>query len=223
MISYLIKLILIEDHELVRLGFRQILETDAKIQVVGEVSTGEEGIQLVRTLKPDVVLLDVYLPDISGLEVTRRLLARDKSIKILIVSGADYDIFPIKLLNAGALGYLTKNTPKEEFIRAVKATYAGKSYISQNILSRIALSQIGSHLKKKHPRLSNRELEVLTMLMHDIPVEEIAEKLHISIKTVHNNRYNMWEKFNVKSDIGVMTIAIKKGLVTLQDIEHFNN
>ncbi|MBS0350405.1 MAG: response regulator [Proteobacteria bacterium] len=215
----MINLVLIEDHELVRSGFRQILETDANIQVVGESGSGVEGIQLVRTLKPDIVLLDVYLPDISGLEVTRRLLAREKSIKIMIVSGAGHDSFPFKLLDAGALSYLTKNTPQEEFIRAVKATYAGKSYISQTVSSHIVLSQLGFRSQKKHPNLSNRQLEVLLMLMRDIPVEEIAQKLHMSIKTVHSNRYRMWEKFNVKSDIGVMTIAIKKGIVTLVDIE----
>lgn len=214
----MIKVVLIEDHELVRSGFHQILETDANIQVIGESNTGMEGIQLVRTLKPDVVLLDVYLPDISGLEVTSRLLAREKSIKIMIVTSTGHDTLPFRLLEAGALSYLTKDAPKNEFIKAVKATHAGKSYISQEVSRHIILSKTEKDAKKKQPRLSNRELEVLMMLMRDIPVKKIAEKLNVSIQTVHSNRFRMKEKFKVKSDIGVMTVAIKKGIVTLKDI-----
>ena len=114
----MIKVVLIEDHKLVRSGLKQMLETDASIRVVGEANTGVDGIQSVISLKPDVVILDINLPDISGLEVTHRLLSQQKSIKIMVISGVGHDIYPLKLLDAGVLSYLTKESSKEELIQA---------------------------------------------------------------------------------------------------------
>lgn len=216
----MIKVVLIDDHELVRSGLKQMLETDASIQVIGEASMGMEGVQLVHHLKPDVVVLDVNLPDISGLEVTHRLLSHQEPIKILVVSAVSQDLFPFKLLDAGALSYITKNASREEFIQAVKTTYINQSFISQKVANRMIFSQVGPRSQKKgFSDLSDRELEVMKMVIHRDKVKKIAEKLHLSTKTVHSYRDRIFQKLHVDSDMGLMLLAIKEGIVTLDEIE----
>lgn len=216
----MIKVVLIDDHELVRSGFRQMLETDGNIEVIGETSTGIEGVQIVRNTKPDVVVLDVNLPDISGLEVTHRLLSHDQSVKIIVVSAVSHDLFPFKLLDAGALSYLTKNATREEFIHALKATYSGKPYICQTVANRLIFSQMKHRSYKKHfSDLSDREMEVMLMVIQGIEVKKIAQKLHLSSKTVHSYRSRIFQKLNVDSDMNLLLIAIKQGVIILDEIE----
>lgn len=216
----MINVVLIEDHELVRSGLKQMLETDASIRVVGETGTGVEGVQLVRHLKPDVVLLDVNLPDISGLEVTHRLLSHKEPIKIMVVSAASHDLYPFKLLDAGALSYVTKNASKEELIQALKMTYTGQSFVSQKVANRMIFSKVGPQSHKKHfSDLSDREMEVMMMVIHHIKVKKIAEKLHLSSKTVHSYRDRIFQKLHVDSDMSLMLLAIKEGIVKLDEMD----
>lgn len=216
----MIKVVLIDDHELVRSGLRQMLEADSTIQVIGETGTGAEGVQLVRSIKPDVVILDVNLPDISGLEVTNRLLAYQDSAKVLIVSAVNNDLFPFKLLEAGALGYLTKNASAEELLKALKSVYAGQRYISPAIANRLVFSKLNSQAKRgDFSELSDRETEVMMMVIHGFEVKKIAQKLHLSSKTVHSYRSRIFQKLNVKSDMGLMLVAIKQGIVSLDEAE----
>lgn len=217
----MIKVVLIDDHDLVRSGLRQMLETDSGIEVVGEAGTGAEGIQLVRTLKPikpDVVVLDVNLPDITGLEVTHRLLSHQEDIKILIVSGITNDLLPFKLLDAGALSYLTKNASREELIHALKTTYAGQRFVTPAVASRLVFSKLDAK-KGGFSDLTDRETEVMMMIIRSIDVKKIAEKLHLSTKTVHSYRNRIFQKLNVKNDMGLMLLSIKEGIVALEETE----
>ncbi len=215
----MIKVVLIDDHELVRSGLRQLLETEGNIQVIGEAGSGVDGVQVVRSLKPDVVVLDVNLPDISGLEVTHRLLTQDSSMKIAVVSAVSHDLFPFKLLDAGALSYLTKNATRDEFVQALKTTHAGKSFIYPAVANRLIFSKIGVRSYKKHfSDLSDREMEVMLMVIRGVEVKKIAQKLHLSNKTVHSYRSRIFQKLNVDSDMSLLLLAIKHGVVTLDEM-----
>lgn len=216
----MIKVVLVDDHELVRSGLQQLLETDGNIQVIGEAGCGVDGVQVVRNLKPDVVVLDVNLPDISGLEVTHRLVSQNQSVKIMVVSAVSHDLFPFKLLDAGALSYLTKNATREELIQALKITYAGKSFICQTVANRLIFSQMGHRSYKKHfSDLSDREMEVMLMVIRGIEVKKIAKKLRLSSKTVHTYRSRIFQKLNVDSDMSLLLLAIKQGIVILDEME----
>lgn len=214
----MIKLVLIDDHFLVRAGFRQMIEVEKNLQVVGEAGTGLEGVQLVRTVKPDVVVLDIKLPDISGLEVTHKLLSHAPSPKILIVSAMINDLFPFRILEAGAHGYLTKNASQEELIQAIKAVYTNHRFISTEVAHKLALARLTTNLPVNFSSLSDRETEVMLMVIHRIPVKEIAEKLHLSAKTVHSYRSRIFEKLHVKNDTALTLLAIKHGIVAMEEV-----
>ena len=213
----MIKVVLIDDHFLVRAGFRQMIEAEQTIQVIGEAGTGAEGIQLVRASKPDAVVLDVKLPDISGLEVTHKLLSHDPHLKILIVSALTNDLFPFRLLEAGALGYLTKNASQEELVRAIKTISNNQRYISPEIAQQLALAKLAPNAPGDFSDLSDRETEVMFMVIRGIEVKEIAKKLHLSSKTVHSYRSRIFEKLHVKNDTALTLLAIKNGIVTIEE------
>lgn len=219
----MIKVVLIEDHLLVRTGIRKLIEESNNIKIIGEASTGIEGIQLVRNLVPDVVLLDIKLPDISGLEVTHKLLNYLPSIKILVVSGMKNNLFPFRLLEAGAKGYFTKNGSQEELLRAIQMVYADQRYISPEIAQILALAKVRpSDEKGNFAELSDRETEVMYMVIRGFEVKDIAKKLHLSIKTVHSYRSRIFEKLNIKNDTELTLLAIKRGLVTIEEAGNFN-
>lgn len=213
----MIRVVLIDDHFLVRSGFRQIIEAEKSIQVVGEAGTGLEGIQLVRAVKPDVVVLDIKLPDISGLEVTRKLLLHEPCPKILIVSALDNDSFPLRLLEAGAQGYLTKNGTQEELVHAIKTVYNDQRFISPEIAQQLALSKLSPNAPGEFANLSDRETEVMLMVIRGCEVKDIAKKLHLSVKTVHSYRSRIFEKLNVKNDTTLTLLAIKQGILNIDE------
>jgi len=215
----MIKIVLIDDHFLVRTGFRQILEAEKGMQVVGEAGTGVEGVQVVRATKPDVVVLDIKLPDISGLEVTHKLLTHEPYPKILIVSAMVSHTFPYRLLEAGALGYLTKNASHEELVRAIKSICNNQRYIGPEIAQQMALAKLDVAAAGDFSILSDRETEVMMMVARGFEVKQIAEKLHLSSKTVHSYRSRIFEKLNVRNDTALTLLAIKNNLVSAEEAE----
>ena len=215
----MITVILIDDHALVRSGFRQIIEAEKGIQVIGEAGTGVEGVQMVRAAKPDVVVLDIKLPDISGLEVTQKLLAREPYPKILIVSGMDSYLFPYRLLEAGALGYLSKNASPEDFIRAIKAVYNAQRYLGPEISQLMALAKLDANTPGDFSTLSDRETEVMMMVVRGLEVKEIAKRLSLSSKTIHSYRSRIFEKMHVKNDTALTLLAIRNKIISIEEAE----
>lgn len=213
----MIKVLIIDDHVLVRSGMREMLQEVKGISVLADVGTGHEGLDLIRRLKPDIVILDLKLPDQSGLEVTQQILGIDPDIKILIVSSVINDFFLFRLLEAGARGYLTKDSKKEEFIHAVKTVYTGQRIISPQLAKRLALAKTDYKTNNIFSDISEREMEVMLMLIRGTPVKEMAEKLNISHKTVHSYRSRIFEKLNVKTDLAVTLLAIHHGLLIIED------
>ncbi len=213
----LIKTVLIDDHVLVRSAIREMLQEVKGVSVIGDTGTGREGVDLVQRLHPDLVILDLKLPDQTGLEVTQKILRFNPDIKILIVSSVVNDLFLFRLLEAGAHGYLTKEAKQEELIYAIKSVCAGQRIISPQLAKRLALARTDYKKDNVFNSISEREMEVLMMVVRGLSVKEMAEKLNISHKTVHSYRSRIFEKLNVKSDLAVTLLAIHHGLIILED------
>lgn len=213
----MINVLLVDDHDLVRTGIKRMLDDISGIKVVGEARTGEEAIKLGRKLKPQVVLMDVKMPGIGGFEATRKLLRSDPDIKVLIVTICNNDLYPARLLQVGASGYLTKGASMEEMVQAIRAVNSGQRYISPEIASRLALKHVNDGDESPFEALSERELQVMLMITMGMKVQDIAEKLCLSPKTVNSYRYRIFEKLKVKNDVELTLLAIRHGLIESEE------
>lgn len=207
-----IKILVADDHDLVRMGITRMLNDDPFIEVISEASCGESAVQNARTLRPDVVLLDVNMPNIGGIEATRRIKQIDHNIKILAVSSLATEPYPTMLLKAGVNGYITKGTPIDEMIRAIKKVHEGGKYFSHEVAEQLAQSVLDN---KQNPLdiLSERERQVLMMVVNCQSVQQIADTLFVSAKTVNTYRYRIFEKLGVDSDVKLTHLAIRLGLI----------
>lgn len=210
---------LVDDHDLVRSGIRRILADVTGIKVIGEAVNGEDAVKLGRQLKPDVVLMDVKMPGIGGYEATRKLLRILPDVKILIVTICNNDLYPSRLLQVGAAGYLTKGASTEEMVQAIRSVYAGQRYISPEIASRLAFKHVNDREDSPFDDLSERELQVMLMITVGVKVPDIAEKLCLSAKTVNSYRYRIFEKLKIKNDVELTLLAIRHGLIDAEDLE----
>lgn len=209
----LIKVLVVDDHDLVRTGIKRMLDDIQGIKVTGEARSGEDAVKIARDIRPDVVLMDVKMPGIGGLEATRKLLRIDPDIKVLVVTVCDDDLFPAKLLQAGAAGYLTKDASMDEMVQAIRAVHSGQRYISPAIAQQLAFKHITDKEESPFNALSERELQVMIMITHGSKPQEISEKLNLSPKTVNSYRYRIFEKLDVKNDVELTLLAIRHGLV----------
>ncbi len=209
----MIKVLIVDDHDLVRTGIRRILQDVNGIKVVGEASSGEEAVKMGRELKPNVVLMDVKMPGIGGFEATRKLLRVDPDIKILVVTICSNDIYPSKLLQVGASGYITKEASIDEMVQAIRAVHSGQRYISPEIARRLAFRHVSDTVDSPFDSLSERELQVVLMVTVGMQVQDIADKLCLSPKTVNSYRYRIFEKLKIKNDVELTLLAIRHGLV----------
>lgn len=215
----MIKILLVDDHTLVRQGLRQLLNGTKEIQIVGECATGTEGVRLARELQPKVVILDFKLPDISGLEVTERLLRLRPAPKVLIVTSSDYLEFPERLLAAGAHGYLSKQAGYDELMNAIKAVSEDQISISQEIAKRLALARIDKQTLNIFSSLSQTELEMIMLTVRNVPIDVIARRLHLAVQTIHTYRSRVFEKLGVDNDVELFTLALKEGLITDDEVD----
>lgn len=216
-----IKILVVDDHDLMRTGLVRILDDIDEFSVLGEAESGEQAIRLSRELKPDVILMDVKMPGIGGVESTKRILAQDASIKIIAVTSCEDDIYPSRLLQAGAFAYLTKKSDPEEVVKAIKIVVSGKPYFSQEIAQQLALKNTSSSNQSDSPfeHLSERELQISMMIVRGEKAPEIAEKLNISAKTINSYRYRIFEKFNITNDVELVHFAIKHKVFDVDTLE----
>ena len=208
-----IRVLVVDDHELVRTGICRMLQDQSDIEVVGQAESGEEAIILARQFKPDVVLLDVNMPGIGGVETTRRLLQINPDSHILAVSGLAQEPYPSLLLKAGAKGYITKGAPMIEMVRAIHKVMSGGKYFSADIAEQLASSYLSEQSQSPFDNLSEREMQVAMMVVNCISAQEIADKLFVSVKTVNTYRYRIFEKLNVDSDVKLTHLAMRYGLI----------
>ena len=217
----MISVLLVDDHDLVRAGIHRILDDAEGINVVAEARNGEEAVRLGRELKPrpNVVLMDVKMPGIGGFEATRKLLRIDPDMKVLIVTICDNDLYPARLLQVGAAGYLTKGSSMNEMIQAIRAVNSGQRYISPEIASRLAFRHVTDTEDSPFESLSERELQVMLMITKGTKVQEIADQLCLSPKTVNSYRYRIFEKLNIHNDVELTLLAIRHGLVEYESAD----
>ena len=216
----MIKVLVVDDHDLVRMGISRMLEDVQGISVVGEASNGEDAIKLARELIPNVVLMDVKMPGIGGLEATRKLLRTNADVKVLAVTACDEEPFPSRVLQAGASGYLTKGAALDEMVAAIRQVNCGQRYISPKIAQNLALKQLSLDGKTSpFEMLSEREMQISMMIVGCQKVQDISDKLCLSPKTVNSYRYRVFEKLEINSDVELTLLAIRHGVLDSNMVE----
>lgn len=208
-----IRILLADHQELVRSGVQRLLDDVPQLTVIGEASSGEEAVQLARTLHPDVVLMDVQIPGMGGLEATRRIAQCSPDSRIIVVTAQVDAPFPAQLLDAGASGYLTKHCSIEEITDAIRAVHRGERYISADIARQMALSMLPGKEQSPFDRLSQREMQVMLMVTQGQNVQDISSQLCLSPKTVSTYRYRLFDKLGVDNDVELTRMAIRHGIV----------
>lgn len=210
---------MVDDHDLVRMGIVSLLSDGDKIQVIAEASSGEEAIQLAKQHEPDVVLMDIRMPGMGGLEATRKLLRFNEDIKVIAVTACAEDPFASRLLQAGAAGYMTKGATADEMIMAVLKVKSGQRYISPEIAQRMALKPFDTQETAcPFDVLSDREMQISILIVNCVKVQEISDQLFLSPKTVNTYRYRIFEKLNITSDVELTRLAIRHGIIDTESL-----
>jgi two-component system invasion response regulator UvrY len=208
----MIRLMMVDDHELVRLGLRQIFSEYHDIEVVAEAADGEAAIRLCREVRPELVILDISLPGLSGLELTRRLRMGKPAVTVLVLSVYDSSPYPERMMEAGASGYLTKGCAVSELLQAVRTVAKGGRHIGSAVAQKMVLGNINGTGSTPFDALSSREMEVLVMLTEGHRVAEIADVMHLSPKTVATYKYRIFEKLDTRNDVQVTRMAMRYGI-----------
>lgn len=211
------RLLLVDDHAVVRSGLRMLLSAEADVEIVGEAGTAAEALKLAGLSKPDVILMDIGLPDLSGIEATREIKQRFPAVAVVALTIHEDQEYFFKMLDAGALGYVPKRAAPEELLRAIRAAAVGEVYLYPSLAKLL----VTDYLNQEHPAaekanldgLTDREREVLTYLAEGTGNEEIAVSLVISPKTVERHRENIMRKLNLHSRAELVRYAIRKGII----------
>ena len=215
-----IKIILADDHQIVRDGIKALLEKEDYIKIIDEAADGKELLEKIKQHKPDIVLMDISMPEISGIEATKILSTQEPDIKVLILSMFLNEDFILDAIKAGAKGYLPKNTTKVELIEAIHTINSGNDFFSQKVSSVI----INSYVKKEKnedgkkiitKNLTSREIEILKLFAEGYTNKEIADNLFISIRTVESHKSHIMKKFNVKNTVQLIKLALKNKIIEL--------
>ena len=206
-----IRVFVVDDHALVRAGMRMILAGETDIEVVGEADCGEDALPQIRKLKPDVVLCDLHLPGVSGLELTERILKGDHGTRVIVVSVLEDGPMPKRLLEVGASGYVGKGGDASELLRAVREVARGKRYLANSVAQNLALYGIDGD-GSPFDALSARELEVAMLLTQGLRQEDIAKRLCLSAKTINTHKTRLFEKLGIQDNIALARMAGQYGL-----------
>jgi two-component system invasion response regulator UvrY len=214
----LINILLVDDHELVRTGVNKILNEVKGFKVIDECETGEDAIKFCRMTEPDVILMDMDMPGMGGLEATKKILRLAPEVKIIILTAHTEDPFPTKVMKIGAAGYLTKGAAPNEMINAIRAVNCGQRYLPPEIAQQMALSQFKTKDENPFSELSDRELQIMLMITRGEKVPDISEHLHLSPKTINSYRYRMFDKLNVGNDVELTHLAIRHGMINTEKL-----
>jgi DNA-binding NarL/FixJ family response regulator len=216
-----IKLILVDDHQLVRTGIANLLAGETGFEIIGEASDAKDLFELLRKSQPDITVLDIALPGMSGIEITKKLHNDYPGIRILILSMHTSEEFIFNAINSGARGYLPKNTSRKELIEAIYAIHRGEEYFAENI-SNVILKSYIKKAKSDSPEeennenlLSKREIEVLKLFAEGMTNQEIADKLFISIRTVESHKNHIMARLELKTTVDLVKFAIRNNIVLL--------
>jgi two-component system, NarL family, invasion response regulator UvrY len=209
----MIHVLIVDDHAIVRQGLKQIIESDPGMRVAAEASHGAEALRILRDADCDVVLLDLSMPDMNGMDVLKQIRAFNPMLPVLILSIHPEDQYAIRLIRAGAAGYLTKDSAPPEVIDALKRVADGRKYISETVAEIMADDLRAPEDKLPHERLSDREYQIFTLLASARTVTEIGEELSLSVKTVSTYRTRILEKMHLTNNMELMRYAVDKHLI----------
>lgn len=214
-----IRVLLADDHALVREGTRRLLETESDVEVVAEAASGEEAIEAVLRLHPDIAIMDIAMPGMGGIEATRAIKVHAPETAVLVLSAYDDEPYLVALLEAGAAGFLLKNVHGQELIDAIRAVSRGESILPPLLAEKMMrrLSSQANPLQPAVDLLSEREFDVLRLAARGLPNKEIARRLGLSIRTVHSHLANIFTKMHVGSRTEAVLFALREGLISLQD------
>ena len=207
-----IRLVIVDDHPVVRDGLRGMLESQADFEVVGEASNGEEAVQMAGSLKPDVMLMDLRMPVMDGVTALGEIKASNPQVQILVLTTYDSDADILPAIEAGAMGYLLKDTSREDLYAAIRATARGETVLSPGVAARL----IGQMRASAEEKLSNREVEVLQLVAEGASNREIANSLHISQATVKSHLIHIFDKLGVSDRTAAVTVALRRGILSLE-------
>ncbi len=214
----LIKILLVDDHELVRAGIRKILNDVKGFEVIAECENGEQAVKFCRQTEPNVILMDMDMPGIGGLDASKKILRFSPSAKILVLTAHTQEPFPTKVMQVGAAGYLTKGIAPNEMVNAIRAVNSGQRYLPTDIAQKMALSQFNNADENPFSALTDRELQVMGMIIRGEKVPNISENLHLSTKTINSYRYRMFEKLGVGNDVELTHLAIRHGVLNTEKL-----
>ena len=214
----MIKILVADDHAMFVDGIESILKNEKDITVIGHCYNGQSVLDFVKKDQPDIILLDINLPDMTGIEVSKKILSSNPEVKILAISMFNEESFVTEILNNGAQGYILKNTGREELLKAIHTIYDGQTYFSNDVTNTIMsglMKQRKESSKKTgfFPKISRREKEVLTLIIKEHTTQEIAKKLFISLKTVESHRSNLLNKLNARNTAGLVRITLENKLL----------
>ncbi len=212
------RVMLVDDHAIVREGYRSLLQKQDGLLVVAEADSGAEAYRVYKEAMPDLVIMDVAMPGIGGVEAIRRIRQWDKSARILVFSMHQSAAYAIQAIKAGARGFVTKSNPPDALLRAIAEVMAGRIALSPDIDHELAISRLADEPSAVEA-LSPREFEILRMLLAEKSVDEIADTLHISVKTAANTRYQIRAKLGVASDIELVRLALRQRIIAVEDME----
>jgi len=212
---------LVDDHAVVRSGLRMLLEAQSGIEIVGEAESGSEALKKVKSLKPDIVLMDIAMPDMNGIEATRRIKNIAPDTAVLALTMHEDDEYFFEMLNAGASGYVPKRAAPDELVTAIRTVSRGEVFLYPSLATRLVQGYLRRAEADDGPmiydELTPREREVLILIADGLTNPEIAEQLVISVKTVDRHRENIMRKLNLHSRIDLVKYAIRKGLIDLEE------
>ena len=215
-----IKVLLADDHIIVREGTREFVQREPDMEVVGEAGDGEEAVKLANELKPDVIVMDIRMPKLNGIEATKKIKELEPSIAVLVLTAYENDQYIFALLEAGAAGYLLKGVRVQEVIEAIRAVYAGESVLHP-VIARRVINRVVAPVPAEAPvseRLSEREMEVLKLAAKGISNKDIADELFLSPRTIQAHLGNIFNKLGVASRTEAILHGLRKGWLTLEDL-----
>ncbi len=206
-----IRILMADDHPVVRAGIRGMLETQDEFQVIAEAENGREAFEQIAKIKPDVVLMDLRMPEMDGVEAIGRIKEKYPDINILVLTTYDTDADIVRAVEAGATGYLLKDAPREELFRAVRATAKGETVLAPVVAARL-MGKVRDHGEQA---LSAREIDVLLLVARGASNQDVAEKLHVSTATVKSHLIQIYQKLGVSDRTAAVTTAIERGIIRL--------
>ena len=209
----MINVLLVDDQELVRTGIEALLTSAENIDVIGVADSGEQAIESVKELAPDVVLMDINMPGIGGIEACRRIFQSNPEVKIIALSVHNDGPVPHQLLKLGAHGFISKNSPVGEMVDAIQQVVEGKRYLCSDVANKLFFANVHGLEGSPFERLSQREAEVVTLTLQGRSIREMSQMLVISDKTINTYRYRIYEKLQVKNDVELTRLAVKYNFI----------